>query len=127
MPVGRRLVGRRGAQQRRLGVRRGDDCMQKAFAERVSLIIAFAEMPGLPGLDLCREIHEAYPDIPVQIGGGIRDEDTIQAYLNAGVEYVIIGTKAVNAPHFVRDMALEYPRRIIVGLDAKDGKVAIFR
>ncbi|MGR9037566.1 MAG: HisA/HisF-related TIM barrel protein, partial [Gammaproteobacteria bacterium] len=60
-----------------------------------------------------------------QIGGGIRDEDTIQAYLNAGVEYVIIGTKAVNAPHFVRDMAMEYPRRIIVGLDAKDGKVAI--
>jgi phosphoribosylformimino-5-aminoimidazole carboxamide ribotide isomerase len=61
----------------------------------------------------------------VQIGGGILDEDTIQAYLDAGVEYVIIGTKAVNAPHFVRDIAMEYPRRIIVGLDAKDGKVAI--
>ena len=49
----------------------------------------------------------------------------VDAYLNAGVEYVIIGTKAVNEPHFVRDIAIEYPRRIIIGLDAKDGKVAI--
>ncbi len=48
-----------------------------------------------------------------------------QAYLDAGVEYVIIGTKAVNTPYFVRDVAMEYPRRIIVGLDARDGKVAI--
>ncbi|MDP3334572.1 MAG: HisA/HisF-related TIM barrel protein, partial [Methylococcaceae bacterium] len=56
---------------------------------------------------------------------GIRDEDTVQAYLEAGVEYVIIGTKAVNEPHFVSDLAKEYPRRIIVGLDAKDGKVAV--
>jgi phosphoribosylformimino-5-aminoimidazole carboxamide ribotide isomerase len=63
--------------------------------------------------------------VPVQIGGGIRDEDTIQAYLEAGVQYVIIGTKAVSEPHFVRDVAIEFPGHIIIGLDAKDGKVAI--
>jgi phosphoribosylformimino-5-aminoimidazole carboxamide ribonucleotide (ProFAR) isomerase len=59
------------------------------------------------------------------VGGGIRDEDTVQAYLDAGVQYVIIGTKAVSAPHFVNDLCLEFPGHIIVGLDAKDGKVAI--
>jgi len=61
----------------------------------------------------------------VQVGGGIRDEDTIQAYLDAGVRYVILGTKAVNAPHFVSDVCAEFPGHILVGLDAKDGKVAI--
>ncbi|MFN5745664.1 MAG: 1-(5-phosphoribosyl)-5-[(5-phosphoribosylamino)methylideneamino]imidazole-4-carboxamide isomerase [Methylococcaceae bacterium] len=70
-------------------------------------------------------IREAYPDIQIQVGGGIRDEETIQAYLDAGVDYVIIGTKAVSAPHFVREVAAEFPNHIIVGLDAKDGKVAI--
>ena len=67
----------------------------------------------------------AFPDVPIQVGGGIRDEDTIQAYLDAGVQYVIIGTKAVSAPHFVNDLCLEFPGHIIVGLDARDGKVAI--
>jgi phosphoribosylformimino-5-aminoimidazole carboxamide ribotide isomerase len=70
-------------------------------------------------------IREAYPDIQIQVGGGIRDEETIQAYLDAGVDYVIIGTKAVSAPHFVREVAAEFPNHIIVGLDAKYGKVAI--
>jgi phosphoribosylformimino-5-aminoimidazole carboxamide ribotide isomerase len=55
----------------------------------------------------------------------VRDEDTVQAYLEAGVAYVIIGTKAVSAPHFVNDLCLEFPGHIIVGLDARDGKVAI--
>ncbi|MDA1343794.1 MAG: 1-(5-phosphoribosyl)-5-[(5-phosphoribosylamino)methylideneamino] imidazole-4-carboxamide isomerase, partial [Proteobacteria bacterium] len=89
----------------------------------VDLDGAFAGRPR--NADVIHAIVEAYPGLPVQIGGGIRDEDTIQAYLDAGVEYVIIGTKAVNTPHFVKEMAIEYPRRIIVGLDAKDGKVAI--
>jgi phosphoribosylformimino-5-aminoimidazole carboxamide ribotide isomerase len=63
--------------------------------------------------------------IPVQIGGGIRDEETVQRYLDAGVQYVIVGTKAVNAPHFLHDLCIEYPRHIIVSLDAKDGRVAL--
>jgi phosphoribosylformimino-5-aminoimidazole carboxamide ribotide isomerase len=97
-----------------------------AGAKRLHLVDLDGAFAGKPrNADVIHAIVAAFPAIPVQIGGGIRDEDTIQAYLNAGVEYVIIGTKAVNAPHFVRDMAMEYPRRIIVGLDAKDGKVAI--
>ena len=51
--------------------------------------------------------------------------DTVQAYLDIGVQYVIIGTRAVSAPHFVNDLCLEFPGHIIVGLDARDGKVAI--
>jgi phosphoribosylformimino-5-aminoimidazole carboxamide ribotide isomerase len=97
-----------------------------AGAKRLHLVDldgAFAGKPRNAGV--IHAIVEAYPDLVIQIGGGIRDEETIEGYLNAGVEYVIIGTKAVNEPHFIRDVALEYPRRIIVGLDAKDGKVAI--
>lgn len=70
-------------------------------------------------------ITAAAQDIDVQVGGGIRDEDTIEAYLDAGVRYVILGTQAVNVPHFVADACTEYPGHIIVGLDARDGKVAI--
>ena len=72
-----------------------------------------------------KRICEVAGEVPVQVGGGIRDEDTVQAYLNAGVQYVVIGTKAVTAPHFVGDLCVEFPSHIIVGLDAKDGKVAI--
>jgi len=63
--------------------------------------------------------------VPVQVGGGIRDEETVQRLLNAGVQYVIVGTKAVSAPHFLHDLCLEYPRHVIVSIDAKDGRVAL--
>jgi len=89
----------------------------------VDLDGAFAGKPK--NAEVIRAIAEAYPDIPIQVGGGIRDEDTIQAYLEAGVEYVIIGTKAVTAPHFVADVCTEFPRHIIVGLDARDGRLAL--
>ncbi len=98
----------------------------KCGARRLHLVDLDGAFAGKPkNAEVIHEIVQTYPNVPVQIGGGIRDEETIEAYLNVGVEYVIIGTKAVNEPHFVRDMALEYPRRIIVGLDARDGKVAI--
>jgi len=97
-----------------------------AGAKRIHLVDLDGAFAGKPvNADIIHAIVQAYPDVSVQIGGGIRDEDTVQAYLEAGVEYVIIGTKAVNEPHFVSDLAKEYPRRIIVGLDAKDGKVAV--
>ena len=89
----------------------------------VDLDGAFAGEPVNAGV--IHDIAEAYPDLPIQVGGGIRHEDTVQAYLNAGVQYCIIGTKAVSAPHFVSELCLEFPGHIIVGLDAKDGKVAI--
>ncbi len=97
-----------------------------AGAKRIHLVDldgAFAGKPKNAGV--IHDIVEAYPDVPIKVGGGIRDEDTIQAYLEAGVQYVIFGTKAVCEPHFVSDVAVEFPGHIIIGLDAKDGKVAI--
>ncbi|QFY79397.1 1-(5-phosphoribosyl)-5-[(5-phosphoribosylamino)methylideneamino]imidazole-4-carboxamide isomerase [Alcaligenes faecalis] len=63
-------------------------------------------------------------EIPVQIGGGIRDLDTIERYLDAGMSYVIIGTAAVKSPGFLQDACSAFPGSIIVGLDARDGKIA---
>jgi phosphoribosylformimino-5-aminoimidazole carboxamide ribotide isomerase len=63
-------------------------------------------------------------DIPVQLGGGIRDLDTIERYLDDGITYVIIGTAAVKNPGFLQEACTAFGGHIIVGLDAKDGKVA---
>lgn len=94
-------------------------------AERLHVVDLDGAVKGQPvNLKVVEQIAEAVK-IPVQIGGGVRDEETVQRYLNAGVAYIIIGTKAVNTPHFLRDLCIEYPRHIIVGLDAKDGRVAL--
>ena len=69
-------------------------------------------------------IAAAWPDLPIQIGGGIRNLETIEHYVKAGVSFVIIGTKAVKEPAFVAEACTAFPGRIIVGLDAKDGLVA---
>lgn len=69
-------------------------------------------------------IAKAYPNLPIQIGGGIRSLHTIEQYLDAGVNYVIIGTKAVKEPKFVAEACKAFPGSVIVGLDAKDGLVA---
>lgn len=74
--------------------------------------------------DVVTAIAKAYPDMPIQIGGGIRSASTIEYYLNAGVNYVIIGTKAVKEPEFVTEMCKAFAGHIIVGLDAKAGLVA---
>jgi phosphoribosylformimino-5-aminoimidazole carboxamide ribonucleotide (ProFAR) isomerase len=63
-------------------------------------------------------------EIPVQLGGGIRDLDTIERYIDGGLRYVIIGTAAVKNPGFLKDACTAFGGHIIVGLDAKDGKVA---
>ncbi|KAF4516461.1 hypothetical protein B566_EDAN003207 [Ephemera danica] len=69
-------------------------------------------------------LAEVAEDIPVQLGGGIRDLDTIEACLDGGLSYVIIGTAAVKNPGFLHDACTAFPGHIIVGLDARDGKVA---
>ncbi len=98
----------------------------EAGARRLHLVDLDGAFAGKPvNADVVRAIAKAFPDLPIQVGGGIRDEETIEAYLDCGVSYVIIGTKAVNVPHFVGDVCTEFPGHIIVGLDAKDGKVAI--
>lgn len=97
-----------------------------AGAERLHIVDLDGAVAGEPvNADLVHRIVEEFPELPIQLGGGIRDEDTVEAYLNAGVQYVILGTKAVNEPHFVSDLCVEFPRHIIVGLDAKDGKIAV--
>ncbi len=94
-------------------------------AERLHVVDLDGATQGKPvNAKVIAEIVKTCPKLPVQVGGGIRDEETVQAYLDAGVEYVIIGTKAARAPHFVSDLCVEYPKRILVGLDAKDGKLA---
>jgi phosphoribosylformimino-5-aminoimidazole carboxamide ribotide isomerase len=73
-----------------------------------------------------REIVKAVGDsIPVQLGGGIRDLDTIEKYLDDGVTYIVIGTAAVKNPGFLHDACTAFGGHIIVALDAKDGKVAV--
>ena len=97
-----------------------------AGAKRLHIVDLDGAFAGKPiNTSVIHTICHTYPELEVQVGGGIRDEDTIQTYLDAGVKYTIIGTKAVTAPHFVGDVCAEFPGHIIVGLDAKDGKVAI--
>jgi phosphoribosylformimino-5-aminoimidazole carboxamide ribotide isomerase len=64
-------------------------------------------------------------DIPVQLGGGIRDLDTVERYLDDGISYVILGTAAVKTPGFLHDACYAFPGHIMVALDARDGKVAV--
>lgn len=64
-------------------------------------------------------------DIPIQLGGGIRDLETIERYLDNGISYVIVGTAAVKSPGFLHEACYAFPGQIMVGLDAKDGKVAV--
>jgi len=64
-------------------------------------------------------------ELPVQLGGGIRDLDTIEAYIDAGISYIVIGTAAVKTPGFLQEACTAFQGHIIVALDAKDGKVAV--
>lgn len=98
----------------------------EAGAKRLHLVDLDGAKAGRPvNARAVHAIVAAFPDVPVQLGGGIRDEETVQAYLDAGVQYVILGTKAINEPHFVSDLCLGFPGHIIVGLDARDGKLAV--
>jgi len=96
-----------------------------AGARRLHLVDLNGAFDGEPvNGDVVKAIAKAYPKLPIQIGGGIRNLDTIRAYLDAGVEWVIIGTKAVKEPAFVTEACREFAGHIIVGIDAKDGWVA---
>jgi len=88
----------------------------------VDLNGAFAGEPVNGGV--VRDIAEAFPGLPIQIGGGIRTMDTIESYLKAGVNYVILGTAAVKNPSFVEEACRHFRGHIIVGIDAKSGLVA---
>jgi phosphoribosylformimino-5-aminoimidazole carboxamide ribotide isomerase len=79
---------------------------------------------SLVNAEIVTAITSAYPEVVVQIGGGIRDMQSVQFYIDAGVNYVIIGTQAVKEPEFVREACLAYPGQIIVRVDAINDKVA---
>ncbi len=97
-----------------------------AGARRLHLVDLNGAFAGEPvNGDVISAIAAKYPDLSIQVGGGIRDEATIEAYIDAGVNYAIIGTQAVKEPEFVARACKSFPGQIIVGLDAKDGMVAI--
>lgn len=96
-----------------------------AGARRLHIVDLNGAFVGEPvNIDIIHKISKAFPKLPIQVGGGIRQLDTIRSYLEAGVDFVIIGTKAVTDPNFVSQACHAFPEHIIVGLDAKDGKVA---
>jgi len=98
----------------------------EAGGRRLHLVDLNGAFAGEPvNGEVIRAIASAYPDVPIQVGGGIRDEQTIEAYLQAGVTYCIIGTQAVKDPAFVARACKAFPGHVIVGLDAKDSMVAI--
>ena len=94
-------------------------------AERLHLVDLDGARLGSPiNLDIISSICKKFPSIPIQIGGGIRDLKTAENYLLAGATYIIIGTKAVEEPKFVKELCKIFPGNIIVGVDAKNGEVA---
>jgi phosphoribosylformimino-5-aminoimidazole carboxamide ribotide isomerase len=97
-----------------------------AGARRLHLVDLNGAFAGKPVNEAAIKsiLKEVGEEIPVQLGGGIRDLDTIERYLDDGLSYIIIGTAAVKNPGFLRDACSAFGGHIIVGLDAKDGKVA---
>jgi len=95
-------------------------------ARRVHLVDLNGAFAGKPRNEQAIRaiLKEVGSEVDVQLGGGIRDLDTIERYLDAGLRYVIIGTAAVKNPGFLQDACTAFGGHIIVGLDAKDGKVA---
>ncbi|MDD9883566.1 MAG: 1-(5-phosphoribosyl)-5-[(5-phosphoribosylamino)methylideneamino]imidazole-4-carboxamide isomerase [Gammaproteobacteria bacterium] len=97
----------------------------EAGARRLHIVDLDGAAEGAPvNAEVIHRIASRFPDLPLQVGGGIRNEDTVEVYIQAGVRFVIIGTRAVNEPHFISDLCAEFPTHVIVGLDARDGKVA---
>ena len=94
-------------------------------ARRLHLVDLNGAFEGKPiNEDCIKDITRTFPKLPVQIGGGIRDLKTASAYIDAGISYLIIGTMSVKNPDFVKELCLEFPNKIIVGLDANNGFVA---
>ena len=97
-----------------------------AGARRLHLVDLNGAFAGRPVNEVAIKaiLREVGDEIPVQLGGGIRDLDTIERYLDDGLSYIIIGTAAVKSPGFLKDACTAFGGHIIVGLDARDGKVA---
>ena len=96
-------------------------------AKRLHIVDLNGAIAGRPKNEkVIREMIAAVGEqVPIQLGGGIRDLDAIEGYIDAGVTYVIVGTAAVKNPGFLSDACYAFPGHVIAGLDAKDGKVAV--
>jgi phosphoribosylformimino-5-aminoimidazole carboxamide ribotide isomerase len=96
-------------------------------AQRLHLVDLDGAFAGKPVNELAIKsiVSEVGADIPIQLGGGIRNLDTVEKFINSGVDSVIIGTAAVTHPGFLHEACFAFPGQIVVGLDAKDGDVAI--
>jgi phosphoribosylformimino-5-aminoimidazole carboxamide ribotide isomerase len=96
-------------------------------ARRLHIVDLNGAIAGRPKNEkVIRDIVAAVGEqVPIQLGGGIRDLDAIESYIDAGVTYVIIGTAAVKNPGFLSDACYAFPGHVIAGLDAKEGKVAV--
>jgi phosphoribosylformimino-5-aminoimidazole carboxamide ribotide isomerase len=94
--------------------------------KRLHLVDLDGAFEGEPiNADVIEEICASFPDLPIQVGGGIRSTATVEAYIEAGVSYVIIGTMAVKRPEFITELCSEFPGKVIIGIDARDGVVAV--
>ncbi|MDA9181086.1 1-(5-phosphoribosyl)-5-[(5-phosphoribosylamino)methylideneamino]imidazole-4-carboxamide isomerase [Gammaproteobacteria bacterium] len=94
-------------------------------AERLHLVDLDGARLGSPvNIRIVSDICKSIPNIPIQIGGGIRDIETAERYLETGASFIIIGTKAVEDPNFIKELCNKFPGKIIVGVDAKNGEVA---
>jgi len=99
---------------------------QQAGARRLHLVDLDGATAGYPlHASVIDQIAAACPALALEVGGGIRTMETLAAYLDTGVQWAIIGTQAVRDPDFVREACARYPGRVIVGLDAYDGRVAV--
>ena len=94
-------------------------------ARRLHLVDLNGAFDGVPvHKDVVSQIAKAHPNLPIQLGGGVRHLSTIEYYLDAGLSYIIIGTKALEEPEFVEQACREFAGHIIVGIDASHGFVA---
>src|SRR6201993_915025 len=96
-------------------------------ARRLHIVDLNGAIAGRPKNEkVIREMVAAVGErVPIELGGAIRDLDTIESYLDAGVTYIVIGTAAVKNPGFLSDACYAFPGHVIAGLDAKEGKVAV--
>jgi len=95
-------------------------------AKRIHLVDLDGALKGAPmNKEIIERIVKLCESIPVQVGGGIRDLETLSSYLDSGVSYIIIGTKAINSPEFIEKACKKFHDRIIVGLDSINNKLAL--
>jgi len=97
----------------------------EAGVRRLHVVDLDGAVQGRPcNVDILHELARSFPQVELQAGGGVRDESTIEDYLDVGVHYVVMGTRAVTTPHFIGDACLEFPGHVIISLDAKNSRLA---